>query len=295
MSRTLLLIKGCLFLAMCSDLVWPCVGRADYPAGAIPRESEVQDRFFAAQVPAENLSEVRLIRFSDSTENVPNDWNAIRKSEQAVITKHADIAAIVNGLKHAATSPEYKKSPCPALGAFVGQLRNPTGEWVVLFFYAHDDHLMLQSPSGMSLDNKELWQYVKDKYPNLLRPTRGAEVTTKASAGETNLRRIFYSDGSLRTEIPIVDGKYNGIGKSYFKNGQVSLTLPFTDGKLNGIGKSYAENGKLLEEVAYAAGERHGAGRVYCENGKVLVTNWWWHGKNVSEEEFERRKRETAR
>ena len=140
----------------------------------------------------------------------------------------------------------------------------------------------------MCKNNKEVWRYVMEHYPKLLRATRGSLLTAKARAENANVKRIFYRDEALRTEIPISHGNFNGVGTSYFKNGHVSLTLPYTDGKLNGISKSYFDDGNLLEETAYAAGERHGADRIYGDNNALLGTHWWWHGKIVSEDEFRR-------
>jgi antitoxin component YwqK of YwqJK toxin-antitoxin module len=53
-----------------------------------------------------------------------------------------------------------------------------------------------------------------------------------------------------------IDGKREGIYKSYHKNGQLSCEVNYIDGKRNGIFKSYHRDGELWGEVNYIDGKK---------------------------------------
>ena len=53
-----------------------------------------------------------------------------------------------------------------------------------------------------------------------------------------------------------MNGKKEGIYKSYWNNGQLWEEVNYIDGKMNGIYKRYHYNGQLWEEVNYIDGLR---------------------------------------
>ena len=55
----------------------------------------------------------------------------------------------------------------------------------------------------------------------------------------------------LKEEYFQLNGKINGIYKSYHRNGQLYSEVNYIDGNRNGIYKSYYENGQLYWEVNY--------------------------------------------
>jgi len=60
----------------------------------------------------------------------------------------------------------------------------------------------------------------------------------------------------LESEVFILNGKKEGVYKSYHDNGQLFQEVNFINGKENGIYKSYWDNGQLLEEVNYIDGKK---------------------------------------
>ena len=61
----------------------------------------------------------------------------------------------------------------------------------------------------------------------------------------TGVVRTYYDQEQtkLKTEYFQLNGKINGIYKSYYKNGQLYSEVNYIDNKINGIYKEYYENG----------------------------------------------------
>jgi antitoxin component YwqK of YwqJK toxin-antitoxin module len=70
--------------------------------------------------------------------------------------------------------------------------------------------------------------------------------------------RTYYDDAKtkLYEEYFKMNGKKEGIYKSYWNNGQLWEEVNYIDGKMNGIYKRYHYNGQLWEEVNYIDGLR---------------------------------------
>ena len=82
-----------------------------------------------------------------------------------------------------------------------------------------------------------------------------SEQETKITTG---VIRTYYDkeQTKLKTEYFQLNGKRNGIYKSYHSNGQLESEVNYIDGKENGIHKSYYKNGQLREEVNYIDGKK---------------------------------------
>ena len=52
----------------------------------------------------------------------------------------------------------------------------------------------------------------------------------------------------------------------------------FIDGKMNGIIKSYYQNGQVETEVSYKMGVQDGPDRRYSEDGKLLLDTYYKDG-----------------
>ena len=60
----------------------------------------------------------------------------------------------------------------------------------------------------------------------------------------------------VRVEYFKMNGKKEGIYKSYWNNGQLWEEVNYIDGKMNGIYKRYHYNGQLWEEINYIDGKK---------------------------------------
>jgi antitoxin component YwqK of YwqJK toxin-antitoxin module len=58
----------------------------------------------------------------------------------------------------------------------------------------------------------------------------------------TELKRTYYADGELKSEVFEINGKKEGELKIYYKNGQIMISCNYINGYINGEYKEYYEN-----------------------------------------------------
>ncbi len=79
----------------------------------------------------------------------------------------------------------------------------------------------------------------------------------------------FYNEGTKHLEGDIVDGKRNGIFKTYYKSGALMSEGNFVEGKREGKATVYYESGKVNYEGFYHNGKECGIWKFYDENGTL--------------------------
>ena len=72
--------------------------------------------------------------------------------------------------------------------------------------------------------------------------------------------------------------------KILYRNGKKIREIPYVDGKKEGIERSFDSDGTILSEVEYKNDEKHGQSIVY--EGKSSKTEWFYHGTAVNEKKF---------
>ncbi len=68
--------------------------------------------------------------------------------------------------------------------------------------------------------------------------------------------KSYYNDGQLRAEVNYIDGLQQGIFKLYYINGQLWNEVNYINGLRQGILKSYHSNGQLWDELNYIDGKK---------------------------------------
>ena len=76
----------------------------------------------------------------------------------------------------------------------------------------------------------------------------------------TGVYREYYDEEKyiLNSEVFMLNGKKEGMYKSYYKNGQLMNEINYIDDKKEGIYKSYFLNGQLMVETNYINDKRNG-------------------------------------
>jgi hypothetical protein len=282
------------FLWILSTDAWDCRAEIPWPTGEIRDGDGLHERLALGRIQPDELSEIRVVRFSDTLESLPTEWLTVKEAEQEVITLDADFKIMTASLVRAGPTDgpsknEPRQSPCPVYGALVALPRLPSQEIAIVFFKLHDENMLIVSPSGWSVSNEELHKFLTKRFPKLLRATRGARLAREDIAeSDISVERVYFRDGALRMQVPLRDGKRHGLGCSMFKSGGVSLLLPYSLGRIEGTVKSFAEGGTLLSETPYESGQRHGAERFFNEDGRLIGTTWWFRGGLVQEENLEK-------
>ncbi len=85
----------------------------------------------------------------------------------------------------------------------------------------------------------------------------------------------FFPEGMKETEGELVNGKRDGVWKTYYRNGNVDEETTYQDGKLNGPVKSYYKNGNLFAEYTLRDDAFDGFYKSYQKNGNVYSMGWY--------------------
>lgn len=91
----------------------------------------------------------------------------------------------------------------------------------------------------------------------------------KTKAEKDGVRKTFYSNGKLRSEVPIKNGKKNGLAKDFYSDGTPHFEINYVDNVKQGITRMYYQNGKLYEETPYEKDKIHGVKKRYRQDGKL--------------------------
>jgi MORN repeat variant len=109
----------------------------------------------------------------------------------------------------------------------------------------------------------------KSYYPNKVLKS---EIYYNDSA-EIELAKNYYKTGELAKEISYKNGMKNGIAKKYYENGTVFRESPYMNDKKTGIEKKYYESGKLMAEIPYKNG-MPGKGLKEYEENNTMITKY---------------------
>lgn len=93
--------------------------------------------------------------------------------------------------------------------------------------------------------------------------------------------RTYFDNGQVRRETPAVNGQEQGPGTVYHENGRVAETRNFMDGQLHGIAKTYDAKGNLTSEIPYVHGQYHGEWKRYNSKGQIWSLDIYENGKLV--------------
>ncbi len=94
------------------------------------------------------------------------------------------------------------------------------------------------------------------------------------------LWKSFYSNGSLKSEITFWHGEKYGKAKIFFENGNLAEEGVWLIDKWVNKYKAYYQNGKLSYAWNYNEyGTRSGYQKYYYENGKIKIEGEWEDGK----------------
>ena len=101
-----------------------------------------------------------------------------------------------------------------------------------------------------------------------------------ACATNKEIKREYYENGNLKSEISLTNDTPNGISKFYKEDGTISREYPYKNGKFHGTLKAY-ENGKLLTETPYKDGKKDGVFKNYNEEGNLKEETLYIEDKDV--------------
>ena len=95
-------------------------------------------------------------------------------------------------------------------------------------------------------------------------------VVPPSSAAKSGPLKIYYADSTtLKAEGRLVDGKPDGLWRSYFKSGKIMAAVNYAGGKANGIAMFYFDGDKQIirVELTFADDKINGVYREFYMNG----------------------------
>jgi len=96
------------------------------------------------------------------------------------------------------------------------------------------------------------------------------------------VKRTYYPDGSIESEVTLVDGLPEGVSRFWHPNGILASELPVRHGIPEGVGKQWNEKGELLGTFEIKDGT--GIERHWHPNGTLMGETPWLHGKVTGRE-----------
>jgi len=110
------------------------------------------------------------------------------------------------------------------------------------------------------------------------------EITSNRPAD--GLLKIYFKDGTLKTEVHLKEGKSSGVEKKFYPNGLLASTVPFLDGKEHGTAKRYFQDGGLQFVTAFSHGKKEGSSKEFYPDGSVKSEILFKKGEAVSGYKF---------
>jgi antitoxin component YwqK of YwqJK toxin-antitoxin module len=83
-----------------------------------------------------------------------------------------------------------------------------------------------------------------------------------------DMKKEYFENGKVQTELTVINGKKNGPAKAYYETGELKREGTYLNDLLEGKTTTYFISGKIETETDYKAGAKTGYYKEYYENGK---------------------------
>jgi antitoxin component YwqK of YwqJK toxin-antitoxin module len=129
-----------------------------------------------------------------------------------------------------------------------------------------------------------------------------SSCSSQSKKSDDTFYEEFHENGKLKFKVQLVNGKKEGVGKTYFDNGDLKIEshykndvlngsyiqhfhgriikeVTYQNDTLNGYSKHYYPNEKLREEGNYKSGLSDGVWKEYQEDGWLFYENTYVKGE----------------
>lgn len=96
---------------------------------------------------------------------------------------------------------------------------------------------------------------------------------------DTNVIKQYRNDGSIKTEVPVLDGKRHGLAKNFYANGKVQQEIHYIRNKKHGLATTYYKTGIKYMVTPYDSGIIHGVRKTYRQDGALMAEVPFYKGK----------------
>jgi len=97
------------------------------------------------------------------------------------------------------------------------------------------------------------------------------DSATENSNENVSVKKRYADDGSLKSDVEIVDGKRNGVAHNYYADGSVHSEIHYKNNKKHGESTWFYQDGKKYRVTLFVDGKKHGIQKKYYKNGKLMA------------------------
>ncbi|MEJ6794302.1 MAG: toxin-antitoxin system YwqK family antitoxin [Flavobacteriales bacterium] len=103
---------------------------------------------------------------------------------------------------------------------------------------------------------------------------------------------IYYTNGNIEEKYIKINGKRDGLYKSFYENGQLRSEINYNNGIEDGKSSEYFENGQISKVYSFKLGQKNGQFVSYFESGQIhfeynflndledgIQKNWYENGQ----------------
>lgn len=104
--------------------------------------------------------------------------------------------------------------------------------------------------------------------------------------------KLYYKSGALYSEVPIKEGKRDGVSKNFYETGEIMSEIPFVKGQIDGTVINYFKDGKIASKREYQKDQLNGLFQDYDSDGEIMREQTYKKGKPLYSEKlyFENRR-----
>lgn len=103
------------------------------------------------------------------------------------------------------------------------------------------------------------------------------ELTYKNGLRE-GVRKLYFSNGKLKSEVNYLNNRPAGMARFYYPNGTIAEEGNWVYGGWEGNYKNYYETGPLSQDLSYSYGKKEGVQKQYHSNGQLKSEGVWKDG-----------------
>ncbi|MCB8964066.1 MAG: toxin-antitoxin system YwqK family antitoxin [Bacteroidales bacterium] len=102
---------------------------------------------------------------------------------------------------------------------------------------------------------------------------------TQTGALFTGLHQTWYSNSTIKSELPIAEGLLNGEVKIYLETGKLNETRQYAKGIKNGKWETWNADGRKISEAHFLNGQKHGQWKIWDDAGNLRYDMTYTNGK----------------
>ena len=88
---------------------------------------------------------------------------------------------------------------------------------------------------------------------------------------EVIIQETYHKNGAVESQIPIVNGKRDGMQKFFYEDGKLASQVLYVQDLKQGQFKAWFHDGKLKLVANYRDSKLQGEATTYYENGKIIT------------------------